>query len=109
MKLQSLRPSLGCEVAAGRYLLADLLLLDATALTALQPRSILSRSCPGAGTTPSECLQPALCRTRADERLRAVWISMALIWRGLALKERLQRLNALGGVSDTAKETQAAS
>jgi hypothetical protein len=58
--------------------------------------------------TPSECLeQPALCRTRADER--AVWISMALIWRGLALKERLQRLNALGGVSDTAKETQVAS
>jgi hypothetical protein len=53
--------------------------------------------------TPSECLeQPALCRTRADERLRAVWISMALIWTGLALKERLQRLNALGGVSDTA-------
>ena len=60
--------------------------------------------------TPSECLeQPALCRMRADERLRAVWISMALIWRGLALKERLQRLNALGGVSDTAKETQVAS
>jgi hypothetical protein len=50
--------------------------------------------------TPSECWeQAALCRTRADaaadERLRAVWISMTLIWRRLALhKERLQRLNA---------------
>jgi hypothetical protein len=31
----------------------------------------------------------------ADERLRAVWISMALIWTQLAAhKERLQRLNA---------------
>jgi len=50
--------------------------------------------------TPSECWeQVALCRTRAaaasDERLRAVWISMALIWTKLAAhKERLQRLNA---------------
>ena len=52
--------------------------------------------------TPSECWeQAALCRTRADtaadERLRAVWISMALIWTRLAAhKERLQRLNARG-------------
>jgi hypothetical protein len=50
--------------------------------------------------TPSVCWQQAaLCRTRADaapdERLRAVWISMALIWTKLAAhKERLQRLNA---------------
>jgi len=50
--------------------------------------------------TPSECWeQAALCRTRADaaadERLRAVWISMALIWTTLAAhKERLKRLNA---------------
>jgi hypothetical protein len=53
-------------------------------------------------TTPSECRQQAvLCRTRADaaadERLRAVWISMALIWTKLAAhKERLQHLNAQG-------------
>ena len=52
--------------------------------------------------TPSECWeQAALCRTRADaatdERLRAVWISMALIWTKLAAhKERLQHLNAQG-------------
>jgi hypothetical protein len=52
--------------------------------------------------TPSECWeQVALCRMRADaaadERLRAVWISMALIWTKLAAhKERLQRLNAQG-------------
>jgi hypothetical protein len=52
--------------------------------------------------TPSECRQQvALCRTRADaatdERLRAVWTSMALIWTKLAAhKERLQRLNAQG-------------
>jgi hypothetical protein len=78
-------------------------------LTPLQPRRILSRSCSGAGAilmdrfaTPSECWQQAaLCRTRADaaadERLRAVWISMALIWTKLAAhKERLQRLNAQG-------------
>jgi hypothetical protein len=45
--------------------------------------------------TLSECWeQAALCRTRADaaadERLRAVWISMALIWMRLAAqKERL--------------------
>jgi hypothetical protein len=77
-------------------------------LTPLQPRRILSRSCPGLGllmdrfATPSECWeQAALCRTRADaaadERLRAVWISMALIWTRLAAhKERLQRLNAQG-------------
>jgi hypothetical protein len=50
--------------------------------------------------TPSECgQQAALCRARAaaaaDERLRAVWMSMALIWTNLAAhKERLQRLNA---------------
>ena len=50
--------------------------------------------------TPSECWQQAaLCRARADaaadERLRAVWISMTLIWTKLAAhKERLQRLNA---------------
>jgi hypothetical protein len=50
--------------------------------------------------TPGECCQQAaLCRTRADaaadERLRAVWISMALIWTKLAAhKERLQRLSA---------------
>jgi len=50
--------------------------------------------------TPSVCWQQAaLCRTRADaapdERLRAVWISMALIWTKLAAhKERLERLNA---------------
>src|SRR6516162_11692521 len=40
-------------------------------------------------TTPSECWeQAAFCRTRADaaadERLRAVWTSMALIWTKLA-------------------------
>ena len=52
--------------------------------------------------TPSECWQQAaLCRTRADaaadERLRVVWISMALIWTKLAAhKEQLQRLNAQG-------------
>jgi len=52
--------------------------------------------------TPSECWeQAALCRTRADaaadERLRAVWISMALIWSRLAAhKERLKGLNAQG-------------
>jgi hypothetical protein len=51
-------------------------------------------------TSPSECReQAAICCTRADaaadERLRAVWISMALIWTKLAAhKERLQRLNA---------------
>jgi hypothetical protein len=50
--------------------------------------------------SPNECWeQAALCRMRADaaadERLRAVWISMALIWTKLAThKERLQRLNA---------------
>jgi hypothetical protein len=50
--------------------------------------------------TSSECWEQAgLCRTQADaaadERLRAVWISMALIWTKLAAhKERLQRLNA---------------
>jgi len=50
--------------------------------------------------TPSECReQVALCRARADaaadEPLRAVWISMPLIWTKLAAhKERLQRLNA---------------
>jgi len=77
------------------------------ALTPLQPRRILSRSCPGIGAilmdrfaTPSECWQQAaLCRARADaaadERLRAVWMSMTLIWTKLAAhKERLQRLNA---------------
>jgi hypothetical protein len=99
MKLQSLRPSLGCEVAAGvlvgRYLLADLLLLAATALTPLQRGPVLGLGLLMDRFATSECLeQPALCRMRADERLRAVWISMALIWRGLALKERLQRLNA---------------
>jgi hypothetical protein len=52
--------------------------------------------------TPSECWeQAALCRTQADaaadKRLRAVWISMALIWTKLAAhKERLQHLNAQG-------------
>jgi hypothetical protein len=52
--------------------------------------------------TPSECReQAALCRTRADaaadERLRAVCISMALIWTKLAAhKEQPQRLNAQG-------------
>jgi hypothetical protein len=52
--------------------------------------------------TSSECWEQAgLCRTQADaaadERLRAVWISMALIWTKLAAhKERLQRLNAQG-------------
>jgi hypothetical protein len=52
--------------------------------------------------TPSECWEhAALCRTQADaaadERLRAVWISMALIWTKLsAHKERLQHLNAQG-------------
>ena len=77
------------------------------ALTPLQPRRILSRSCPGIGAilmdrfvTPSECWQQAaLCCARAnaaaDERLRAVWMSMALIWTKLAAhKERLQHLNA---------------
>jgi hypothetical protein len=65
-------------------------------------------------TTPSECRgQAAFCCTQADaaadERLRAVWISMALIWTKLAAhKERLQRLNAYGGISDTATETQVA-
>jgi hypothetical protein len=50
--------------------------------------------------TPSECWQQAaLCRAQADaaadERLRVVWISMALIWTKLAThKERLQRLDA---------------
>ena len=39
--------------------------------------------------TPSECWQQAaLCRARADaaadERLRAVWMSMTLIWTKLA-------------------------
>jgi hypothetical protein len=76
-------------------------------LTPLQPRRILSRSCPGIGAilmdrfaTPSECWQQAaLCRARADaaadERLRVVWISMTLIWTKLAAhKERLQRLDA---------------
>ena len=64
--------------------------------------------------TPSECWeQAALCRARADatadERLRAVWISMTLIWTRLAVhQERLKRLNAQGGVSDTATETQVA-
>jgi hypothetical protein len=63
--------------------------------------------------TPSECWeQAALCRTRADaaadERLRAVWISMALIWMRLAAqKERLKHLNARG-ISDAATETQVA-
>jgi hypothetical protein len=79
------------------------------ALTPLQRRRILSRSCPGIGAilmdrfvTPSECWQQAaLCRARADaaadERLRAVWMSMALIWTKLAAhKERLQRLKAWG-------------
>jgi len=52
--------------------------------------------------TSSECWQQAaLCRTRADtaadQRLRAVWTSMALIWTKLAAhKERLQRLNVQG-------------
>ena len=52
--------------------------------------------------TPSECWQQAaLCRARADaaadERLRAVWMYMALIWTKLAAhKERLQRLKAWG-------------
>jgi hypothetical protein len=51
--------------------------------------------------TPSECWeQVALCRTRADaaadERLRAVWSSMAQMWTKLG--ERLQRLNAQGSV-----------
>jgi hypothetical protein len=50
--------------------------------------------------TPNECWQQAaLCRAQADpaadERLRVVWISMALIWTKLAThKEPLQRLNA---------------
>ena len=79
------------------------------ALTPLQRRRILSRSCPGIGAilmdrfvTPSECWQQAaLCRARADaaadERLRAVWMYMALIWTKLAAhKERLQRLKAWG-------------
>jgi hypothetical protein len=62
--------------------------------------------------TPSECWQQAaLCRAgadaAADKRLRAVWMSMALIWTKLAAhKERFPRLNAEGDVSDTATETQ---
>jgi hypothetical protein len=64
--------------------------------------------------TPSECWeQAALCRTRADaaadDRLQAVWISMAQIWTRLAThRERLQRLNPQGAYSDTATETQVA-
>jgi hypothetical protein len=60
---------------------------------------------------PSECWeQAAFCRTRADaaadERLRAMWISMAQIWTKLAShRERLQSLNAQGAHSDTAAET----
>jgi hypothetical protein len=78
-------------------------------LTPFDARRILSQSCPGAGAilmdrfaTSSECWQQAaLCRTQADaaadQRLRAVWTSMALIWTKLAAhKERLQRLNAQG-------------
>jgi hypothetical protein len=57
--------------------------------------------------TPSECSEQAtLCRTRADaaddERLRAVWVSMAQMWTELAAhRERLQRLNAQEAYSDT--------
>jgi hypothetical protein len=76
------------------------------ALTPLQPAVSSRDPVLGLGllmdrfATPSECgQQAALCRARADaaadERLRAVWMSMTLIWTKLAAhKERLQRLNA---------------
>jgi hypothetical protein len=53
--------------------------------------------------TPSECWQQAaLCRTRADaatdERMRALWISMAQMWTKLEDRERLERVNVQGSV-----------
>jgi hypothetical protein len=53
--------------------------------------------------TPSECRQQAaLCRTRADaatdERVRALWISMAQMWMKLEDRERLERVNVQGSV-----------
>jgi hypothetical protein len=57
--------------------------------------------------TPSECRQQAThCRTRADtatdERVRALWISMAQMWTKLG--DRLQRLNVQEAYGDTATE-----
>jgi hypothetical protein len=54
-------------------------------------------------TTPSECRQQAAdCCARADaatdERMRALWISMAHMWTKLEDRERLERVNVQGSV-----------
>jgi hypothetical protein len=92
---------------------------DLAPLTPFQPRHILfPKSCQGWGLLVdrlayfSECWrQAAHCRRRADtatdERMRALWRSLARMWTTLGANgEKVRRLDDKGAAHETTGETQ---